>query len=169
MKRLKVTLLIIFILISLSLVALANEANKKRSFFGSPFADSTLQSAIEHFENSMADFSSFSQSMLKTRWEQDKEGRTMVITPTEKNQKIDIKIENGMIQISSAEEKTAENMRSQSVSTQMMSVPHDCDADKAKISQLAEGVKIFFPYKTQTKEVSPDRIPIKPSNDAIDI
>lgn len=138
--------------------------------FNSPFfSDSTLESAIEHFENSMAEFSSFSQSMFKTEWQQNEKGRTFYVTPTDKNQKLDIKIENGMIQIKSAQEKNSENMRSQSVSTQMMSIPHDCDANKAEISQLDDGVKIFFPFKNEPKEVAPDRIPIKPPRDEVDI
>ncbi|HLW56076.1 MAG TPA: hypothetical protein VKY27_01745 [Bacteriovoracaceae bacterium] len=166
------TLLIIFALVTLSLMAFANEVNKRRnSFFDFPFfGDSTLESAIEHFENRMSEFSSFSQSsMFKTEWQQSKDGRTIYINPSDKDQKLDIKIENGMIQIKSAQEKSSDNMRSQSVSTQMMSIPHDCDANKAQISQMDDGVKIFFPFKGETKEISPDRIPIKPSDDSVDI
>lgn len=149
----------------------ANEVNKRRkSFFDSPFfQDGTLQSAIEQFENRMSEFSSFSQSMFKTEWQHSKEGRTIYINPTDKDQKLDIKIENGMIQIKSAQEKSSDNMRSQSVSTQMMSIPEDCDANKAQISQMDDGVKIFFPFKADIKEVPLDRIPIKPSGDSVDI
>ncbi len=170
MKRLKVSLLIIFILITLSLVAFANEANKRRrSFFDSPFfQDSTLQSALEHFENSMSDFSSFSVGSFQTEWQQDSKGRTFYITPKDKEQKLDINIENGMIQVKSAQEKNSENMRSQSISTQMISIPHDCDPEKAQFSQLDDGIKIFFPYKEESKKIPSDRIPLKPSSDSID-
>lgn len=177
MKRLKVTIFIFFICVTLSLVAFANEVNKKRrSFFDSSFlGDSTLQSAIEHFENRMNEFSSFSSlgqnSMFKTEWQEDSKGRTFYINPTNDGLNLDIKIENGMIQIKSSQEKNSEGMHSQSVSTQMMSIPQDCNADAAQISQLDDGVKIFFPYKKEVeiKEIKRERIPIKPNDDSVDI
>lgn len=171
MKRLKITLLVFFILLAVSLVAFANEVNKKRrSFFDHPFfQDSTLESAVEHFQNSMSDFSSFSQVMFRTEWQQDNNGRTIYINPSDKNQKLDVKIENGLIQIKSAEEKKSEHMHSQSISSQMMNVPQDCDSTAAEISQLDDGLKIFFPFKKATKEINPERVPITPADGAIDI
>lgn len=152
-------------------MAFANEVNKRMSLFNSPFfGDSTLQSAIENFENRMNEFASFSQSNLfKTEWRDDAKGRTIYINPTDKELKMDIKIEDGMIQIKSVQEKNTDNMRSQSVSSQMMSIPQDCDANGAQISQLNDGVKIFFPYKEETKSISKDRIPIQPSSPDVDI
>lgn len=166
-----------FTLTALSVVALANEV-KKRSFFDSSFfQDETLRSAVEHFQNNLNDLSTLSLSMFKTEWQQDAKGRTLYVTPSEKNLKLDISIEKGMIQIKSAQEKSSENMRSQSVSSQMVSVPGDCNPDAAIISEMDDGLKIFFPYLEKAQKIIPsnsgkeksERIPIKPTQPAIDI
>ena len=176
MKRLKLILILIIAVFSLSFLSLANEV-KKRSIF-----DSTFQSALDHFNNSMSEFSAnfdaISQGMFKTQWEKSDEGRILYIQTQNKDQKLDLKIENQMVEIKTVEEKKTENMQSFSQSSQMISVPYDCDGNKAKITQTDDGLKVFFPYtdSTQKRQIKksirstePERIPIKPENDEVDI
>lgn len=177
MKRLKIILLFVILIFSLSFLALANEV-KKRSFF-----DSTFQSAIDHFNNSMNEFSTnfdaMSLGQFKTEWDQGKEGRTLYIQTQSKDQKLDIKIENQMLEIKTAEEKRTENMQSISQSSQIISVPYDCDGNKAKISQTDDGIKVFFPFtesvqqrqlkKSPKKGIESERIPLKPIKGEVDV
>ncbi len=170
-------LLFAVVIFSLSFLALANEV-KKRSFF-----DSTFQSAMDHFNNSMNEFSTnfdaMSLGQFKTQWEQDKDGRTLYIQTENKEQKLDIKIENQMLEIKTAEEKKTENMQSISQSSQLISIPYDCDGNKAKISQTDDGIKVFFPFtqsvqqrqlkKSQKKGTETERIPLRPANGEVDV
>lgn len=178
MKRLKIILLSVVVIFSLSFLAFANEVVKKRSFF-----DSTFQSAVDHLNNSMNEFSTnfdgLSLVQFKTQWDQDKEGRTLYIQTQSKEQKLDIKIENQMLEIKTAEEKKTENMQSISQSSQLISIPYDCDGNKAKITQTDDGIKVFFPFtesvqqrqlkKSQKKGTAPERIPLKPKNGEVDV
>ena len=177
MKRLKMILLVVVVIFSLSFLALANEV-KKRSFF-----DSTFQSAMDHFNNSLNEFSTnfdgMSLAQFKTQWDKGQDGRTLYIQTQSKEQKLDIKIENQMLEIKTAEEKKTENMQSVSQSTQLIAVPYDCDGNKARISQTDDGIKVFFPFtesvkirqlkKSQKKGIESERIPVKPQNNEVDV
>lgn len=173
MKRLKIALFFIFILFTLSMVAIANEVTKKsRSFFDSSFfRDESLQSAVDHFRNNMNDLSTLSLGVIDTQWEEDTKGRTLYVTTKDKDQKLDLKIENEMIEIKSVQEKKSQNMQSQSMSSHLVSVPNDCDANRAVISATDTGLKIFLPFKEAQKveTKTPERIPLKPTKDEIDV
>lgn len=124
-------------------------------------------------------FDAMSLGQFKTQWEQDKDGRTLYIQTENKEQKLDIKIENQMLEIKTAEEKKTENMQSISQSSQLISIPYDCDGNKAKISQTDDGIKVFFPFtqsvqqrqlkKSQKKGTETERIPLRPANGEVDV
>lgn len=177
MKRLKITLLAILILFALSVVAIANEVTKKsRSFFDSSFfRDESLQSAVEHFRSNLNDLSTLSLGVIDTQWEEDAKGRTLFITTKDKDQKIDLKIENEMIEIKSVQEKKTQNMQSQSMSSHLVSVPDDCDANRALITPTDSGLKVFLPYREAQKikkikvPQTPQRIPLKVRDGDIEV
>jgi HSP20 family molecular chaperone IbpA len=132
----------------------------------------------ESFQDAFTDMESFesfsfsggigSEAQYKTEWTESSQGRTLTITPTRPDQKLDLNVQNNMVTIKGKSEN--------SEFSGSFNVPNDCDSSKVKMSQKDGKIVMEFPYKVAKKIVSPqnppikdERIPIKPSENDVTI
>ncbi len=94
--------------------------------------------------------SSFSFTMgqnVETEWQENEKGRTLLITPQTKDQKLDINVNGGMVTIKG----TSENVNFQN----SFSVPQDCDSGKVKMDQKEGKIVMFFPWLSLERKPMP--------------
>ena len=124
--------------------------------------------------DSFTGFSSLSPSTanFSMEWLESSSGRTLVITPKDPGQVLDINVSNGLVIIKGK----SENKTSQGVAvsnfTNSFNVPEDCDPAKVKIDQKDGKILVQFPFRTaKSLQLRPeeDRKPLKPSEEDIQI
>jgi len=114
-----------------------------------------------------------SQSHVETEWQESKEGRTLVVKLKDKDQRLDINVENGLVTIKGKNEVKSAN--GTSVFSNSFSIPVDCDPSKVKMDQKNDQILVSFPYKGgEVKSISPPlkkdkRVPLPPSADDVPI
>lgn len=97
------------------------------------------------FEDAMKDSfgSSFQFSMgeasVDTEWSESADGRTLLITPKNKDQKLDINIKDDSV--------TIKGKTDTSDFSNAFSVPQDCDSSRVKMDQKNGKIVVFFPWK----------------------
>jgi HSP20 family molecular chaperone IbpA len=97
-------------------------------------------------------------------WTENKTGRTLIITPKDPSQKIDLDVKQEMITIKG--ENKSEHSASQFSNS--FPVPHDCDGKKVKISGKDGKIMMEFPFRKLEKQ-SDGRRPLPPSGEEISI
>lgn len=104
-------------------------------------------------------------------WQDSKEGRTLILSPKDEKQRLDINIENGMVSVQGKVEKKTSHGSSISSFSNSFNVPSDCDASKVQMDQKDGKIHVFFPYKKEAVAApTPNgRRPIAPSDDDIEI
>lgn len=105
-------------------------------------------------------------------WQESKEGRTLILTPKDEKQRLDINIENGMVSVQGKVEKKTSHGSSISSFSNSFNVPMDCDASKVQMDQKDGKIHVFFPYKKGAVAIPnpPNgRRPIPPSDEDIEI
>lgn len=133
----------------------------------------------DSMKDSFSHFDSFTESKnFESQWVDSEEGKTLEITPQNKDQRLDINVENGLVTIKGKNEiKTAHGTSISSFSNSF-SVPLECDASKVKMDQKGEKILVFFPYKnglprgSKPSEKSPpksERVPIPVPDGALEI
>ena len=127
------------------------------------------------FEDAMSDsFSGFGTSLgitttqnYQTAWIEDEKGRTLAITPREKNQNLDITVEKGFVTIKGKTESKSGRSSSISSFSNSFNVPSDVDWTKVKMDQKDGKILVHFPWKDlKTIEKKPresERLPVPPS------
>ena len=112
------------------------------------------------------------KSQFKMLWLENRSGRTLEITPQSPDQKLDIDITNGSINIKGKSETKSQSGVSYSQFSNSFNVPGDCDSSRVKMEQKDGKILIQFPY-VQPKKVAPkpqkDRVPIRPSDNDVQI
>ena len=112
------------------------------------------------------------KSHFKMLWLENPSGRTLEITPQSPDQKLDIDITNGSINIKGKSETKSQSGVSYSQFSNSFNVPGDCDSSRVKMEQKDGKILIQFPY-VQPKKVAPkpqkDRVPIRPSDNDVQI
>lgn len=131
------------------------------------------------FEDSMNDsFSSFdsiagsSSSAFSTEWLETGAGKTLVITPKDPHQQLDIDVKNGMVTIKGKAESKENNSSFVSSFSNSFSIPGDCDPDKVKTLQKDGKIMLEFPYREMKKVTTPkkeERKPLPPAEGAVEI
>lgn len=115
----------------------------KKQMMESFFSDS--KTFMDDIDNNL--FKSFglgadlSGNLFKSRWQEDKDGRSFLITP-QKNAELKIVVNDGFISID-ATEKTEQGMSTSKVS---LNVPEDLDWKKHNIAKKGEDIVVSFPY-----------------------
>ena len=108
----------------------------------------------------------------QSEWQEDKKGRTLVVTPQNPDQQLDINVQNEVITIKGKKEIKTPQGSSLSSFANSFSVPGDCDGSKVKIRQDAGKILIELPYRA-IKEVTPpkkpERTPIKSTESDVTI
>lgn len=133
----------------------------------------------QEFEDTMSDsFSGLNQlgdtgSSFKSEWQESKTGRTLVITPKDPNQKINIDVNATAITIKGeTQEKTATSSFS-SAFTNSFPVPDDCDGTKVKMDSKDGKLLVELPYKSfKAVPVPPkqqERKPLPPAEGDVQI
>lgn len=114
---------------------------------------------------------SFGGSSVDTEWQEASGGRTLIITPKSKDQKLDINIEQEMVTIKGKNEVKTPSGISSADFTNSFSVPQDCDSSKVKMDQKNGKIVIFFPWKI-AKKILPkkeERVPLPKSDSDVSI
>lgn len=133
------------------------------------------------FEDSLSgfseDFIDGRSSQFEMSWTESSEGRSLLIRPKNKDQKFEINVENGMIQLKGKSETKSEYGTSVSSFSQSYSVPSDCDWKNVKIVEKQGNILLSFPFlqekidipKTKKPMKNEDRLPLKPSHGDIEV
>lgn len=130
----------------------------------------------EVMTDSFSGTQSFSRKMARNYrmdWAENKEGRTLIITPKGPEQKLNIDVKEGLISISGTTEQKTPNGTSKSSFTNTFNVPGDCDEKKVKIDQKDGKIHVAFPYreikKLELPKSMPERKPLPKSESDIQI
>ncbi len=162
--------------------ALREELHRKmiENLFHGTHDDQLFQDMEKLMDDAMKDSlgtgsSSFSYSFgaqnFETEWQESESGRTLFITPQNKEQKLDINVQKDMVTIKGKAERKTPNGTSVSDFQNSFSIPQDCDSSKVKMDQKSGKIVMFFPWKTMKKE-SPkkdERIPLPKAESEVTI
>lgn len=124
----------------------------------------------ESFGGSSFQFSYGAQN-FETEWRESSAGRTLLITPQSKDQKLDINVQNEMVTIKGKSENKTPNGVSVSDFQNSFSIPQDCDSSKVKMDQKDGKIVMFFPWRV-AKKISPkkeERVPLPKTDSDVTI
>lgn len=122
----------------------------------------------QQFEDTMADsFSGLDQSSLvsnfKSEWTETKEGRTLIITPKDQNQKINIDVNATVITIKGETQQQSATTTSSSTFINSFPVPDDCDGTRVKMDSKDGNILVILPFKSIPQvKIEPKKIEKKP-------
>lgn len=122
----------------------------------------------QELEDTMADsFSGLDQSLvvsnLKSEWTETKQGRTLVITPKDQNQKINIDVNATVITIKGETQQQSATTTSSSTFINSFPVPDDCDGTRVKMDSRDGKILVVLPYKSVPQvKLEPKKIEKKP-------
>jgi HSP20 family molecular chaperone IbpA len=106
-------------------------------------------------------------------WIETTSGRTLIITPNDPSQQLDINVENGLVVIKGKSENKSPNGVSISNFSNSFNVPGDCDPAKVKMDTKNGKIHMEFPYRTAAKSIETkpkdERKPIGPSDEDVKI
>jgi HSP20 family molecular chaperone IbpA len=125
--------------------------------------DDMMKSSFQGFDN----FSNLAPTSYKMNWIDSQEGRTLIITPENKEQRLDINVEDGLISIQGKTQKKGPHGSSISSFSNSFNVPEDLDWTKVRMEGKDGNILLEFPYKGVTKKI--ERTPIAPSKDDVQI
>lgn len=130
----------------------------------------------EVMSDSFSGFDSFTRTTAhnyKMEWTETAGGRTLEITPKNKDQKLDINVSNGLIIIQGKTETKTPNGVSVSNFSNSFNVPGDCDPEKVKLDQKDGKILVQFPYRTaRAQDIQPkkeERKPMPPTGEEVQI
>jgi HSP20 family molecular chaperone IbpA len=124
---------------------------------------------------SMSGFDSLGTGSLQNfqvEWLESSTGRTLVITPQNPNQQLDINVASGFIVIKGQSENKSQSGSSYSQFSNSFNIPSDCDPGKVKMDQKDGKILVFFPYQNALpKKTRPQdkRVPLPPSQGDVQI
>jgi hypothetical protein len=124
---------------------------------------------------SMSGFESLgmaSSQHFQMEWIENTTGRTLVITPQNQGQQLDINVANGLIVIKGKSEKKSQTGSSLSQFSSSLNIPSDCDPGKVRIEQKDGKILVFFPFQNALpKKTKPrdNRIPLPPSEGDVQV
>lgn len=90
-------------------------------------------------------------SAVETSWTESASGRTLLITPSSPEQKLDIDIQGRMVTIKGKSEVKTPQGTSHSDFSSSFSVPPDVDPSKVKLDQKNGKITAFFPWSGTQK------------------
>ncbi len=123
--------------------------------------DKLMEDAMKDAGGGSAFSFSFGQN-VETEWQESSAGRTLLITPQTKDQKLDINVADGMVTIKGKTENKSAQGIAVSDFQNSFSIPQDCDSGKVKMDQKDGKIVMFFPWIV-AKKVSPkkdERLPL---------
>jgi HSP20 family molecular chaperone IbpA len=133
----------------------------------------------QEFEDTMTDsFSGFDQGVVesnfKSEWTQNTHGRTLVITPKDPSQKINIDVNAALITIKGESQKQTATSTISSAFINSFPVPDDCDGTKVKMNSRDGKILVELPFKSVPALTNPskkvEKKPLTPNTpDDIDI
>jgi HSP20 family molecular chaperone IbpA len=134
------------------------------------------------FEEAFKDMDSFSSfapqsSNFESQWTENSQGRTLVITPKDKDAQLNIDVNSETITIKGKIEKRSETGTLMSNFNNVLPVPQDCDGSKVKMNHKDGKILVELPFKMAKapKSIKPttppkeERKPLPPSEDDITI
>lgn len=139
------------------------------SLFNDFDASSSFQKMDQLMDELMKDaFSDFDQSAfqlnssngISTHWRESEKGRILTVKTEDKDAKVDVQVNGQKITLKTEYEQKSGQGLMKGQSTQMQTVPHDCDGDLVKMEATDKGVELFFPYKTGV-QTTDERRPIE--------
>lgn len=124
--------------------------------------DENLFRDMENLFNDAMKDSLHGAQNFETEWQESTQGRTLLITPQRKDQKLDINVQNEMVTIKGKSENKTANGVAVSDFQNSLSIPQDCDSGKVKMDQKNGKIVMFFPWRV-AKKISPkkeERLPL---------
>lgn len=127
------------------------------------------------FEDVMSDMqgSSFTHTPSRSyemAWTESRDGRTLLLSPKDKNQPLEISVEKAMISIKGKTEVKTGASSMVSNFSHSYSVPGDVDDTKVKMLEKDGKILISFPFKHKpVKSPNNDRKPVAPSENDVKI
>lgn len=139
----------------------------KDGFFN-PDMDAQMEKVEQMFEQMQADqlgtnpnkFMRNSNS-VSTHWLEKDGERVLVIVPQNPQSKLDIELNDGMVQISGSIKNESEGSQSLSQFSNSFSVPSELDFHKAKMEQQGSEIWIRFPYREGFSSGQRNQAPVK--------
>ena len=110
----------------------------------------------KNFEDSMPDSSSRPppSSNFSSEWAESKNGRTLIITPKNPEQKINVDVNATQITIKGEELHQTPNSTYSSSFSNSFSIPNDCDGTRVKMDSKEGKLLVELPYKSN-KAIQP--------------
>jgi HSP20 family molecular chaperone IbpA len=105
-------------------------------------------------------------------WSESVAGRTLLITPQNPDQQLDINVSNGFIVIKGKSEQKSQTGSSFTQFSNSFNIPSDCDPGKVKMDQKDGKILVFLPFKNGLPKGSKPqekRIPLPPSEGDVQI
>ena len=126
----------------------------------------------EVMTDSFSGFDSFTRTTAQNyqmEWNETKEGRTLIITPENSEQKLDINVSNGLIIIQGKKENKTPNGVSVSNFSNSFNVPGDCDPARVKLDQKDGKILVHFPFRSSASPIKEKRLPLPPTGNEVEI
>ena len=125
----------------------------------------------EAFSDSFSGFTSLAEKgpAMKMDWTETTTGRTLMITPEDPSQKIDLDVNNEMITIKGETKVKSQNGTSMSSFSNSFPVPQDCDGSRVKMSNKDGKIVMEFPYRKAKPIQKETRIPLPPTGEEVTI
>lgn len=128
----------------------------------------------EAMADSFADMDMLSDTPanFQAEWQSSKAGRTLIITPQNKDQQLNIDVNEEAITIKGKSEQKNGNSTFLSSFTNSFPVPDDCDGSKVKMDQKDGKILVQLPFKAARAVTVPpkeERRPLPPSESDVQI
>jgi hypothetical protein len=138
--------------------------------------DQVMNDSLKEMESMSFSFNGIGSNQVETKWDESSTGRTLIVTPKDPKNPLDIKVQDGFITIKG---KSSVNGQFQSEFSYSVNVHPDVAEKKLKMSAKDNKIFLFFPYLEETKTIkkmnpskenNPDqRIPLKPDGSGVEI
>ncbi|MGE3611083.1 MAG: Hsp20 family protein [Bacteriovoracaceae bacterium] len=195
MKRMYVTLAVIFILFLSAATVVGQKMSPESDFdrikrrmelreemhrrmlnklFNGVGPDQDMFKDMEEILEEEAGLPSISMtSTYETEWQEGPQGKILVVKPKNKDQQLDINVSGELVTISGKNEVKSSSGTSVSSFSNSFSIPEDCDGSRVKIDQKDGKILVSFPYrkvKTISKpKMENERQPLPKPEDAVEI
>ena len=118
----------------------------------------------EAMKESFSGFEAFqgNSENFKMNWTESGSGRTLIITPHSPESQLDINVKDDLITIKGKKEIKSTSGVSISNFSNTMSVPGDCDGSKVKMHQQNGNIHLEFPFRDKPKSISNPELKRRP-------
>jgi HSP20 family molecular chaperone IbpA len=115
--------------------------------------DRLMEEAMKDSFSGFDDIAVEGSASYQSEWIESTSSKTLVITPKDESQKLDIDVKATLITIKGKTEHRDQNSTSYSEFSNVFPVPADCDGSRVKMTQKDGKILIELPYRSAPKTV----------------